>query len=82
MQGPGGDPVKFHDRWMYYRSKGLDMGRNQYSGVLTPELAAALGRMHDALIVQEVMGENRIPIRIKLEVPPELEPILLDALKS
>jgi hypothetical protein len=68
------------DRWDFYRKHGLDVAGDTARGPLTPELARALSRLMDLLTVNEVMEGK--PIRITLEVPPELDQSLQDALKG
>lgn len=64
--------MKFSERYWFYRQHGLDLAGNIFRGYLTPELVLALARLHDTLVVNEVM--ECPPIRITLEVPSELEP--------
>ena len=59
------------DRWDFYRSQGLDVANNTAWGELTPELVEALRRLHDLLLVNEVMEGRRI--QVKFEIPPELD---------
>jgi len=69
------------DRARFYRRHGLDTGSpGIVIGDLTPELIDALGRLKDLLTVGDVMEGK--PIRVTLEVPPELDPSLQDALKG
>lgn len=67
------------DRCNFYRQHGLDTAQEQVWGPLTPELIEALSRLHDLILVSEVMEGPRI--RVRFEVPTELDEDFQAALK-